>query len=191
VNYASARPGECCVDLGSGRGTDVLRMSGEVGEKGFVYGIDVSDGMLATARMNAAKLGVENVSFIRSDLEKISLPSGTADLVISNCTINHAGDKGRVWAEVYRILKKGGRFVVSDIFSVQPVPQEYRDDPVAVAECWAGSVPREEYLQTLVETGFTGITILEESDPYPKGKIDVASFTISGTKPSGNGCCCS
>ena len=191
VNYASARPGECCVDPGSGRGTDVLRMAEEVGEGGFVYGIDVSDGMLETARLNADKLGLENVSFIRSDLEKIDLPSGAADLVISNCTINHAGDKARVWAEVYRILKKGGRFVVSDIYSLQPVPGEYRNDPAAVAECWAGSVPREEYLQTLIDTGFTGITILEESEPYSKGRIEVASFTITGTKPSGKGCSCS
>lgn len=191
VNYAVASPGEYCVDLGSGRGTDVMRMAGEVGEKGFVFGVDVSEGMLETARMNAEKLNLKNVSFIRSDLEKIGLPSGTADLVISNCTINHADDKAKVWGEVFRILKKGGRFVVSDIYSIQPVPPEYRNDPVAVAECWAGSVTREEYLQTLIDTGFSDIGILEESEPYAKGMIEVASFTISGRKPLGNCCCCS
>jgi arsenite methyltransferase len=191
VNYASARSGECCVDLGSGRGTDVLRLAEEVGESGFVFGVDVSDGMLEKARMNAHKLNLKNVSFIRSDLERISLPSGTADLVISNCTINHAEDKAKVWGEVFRILKKGGRFVVSDIYSVQPVPPEYRTDPVAVAACWAGAVPREEYLQTLNDCGFTGIEILEESAPYEKGKIEVASFTLTGKKPSEDCCCCS
>jgi len=182
INYASAQPGEYCVDFGSGRGTDAMRLAEEVGEKGFVFGIDASDGMLETARMNALKLNLKNVSFIKSDLEHVKLPTETIDLLISNCTINHADDKTKVWNEIYRILKKGGRFVVSDIYSVKSVPLEYRKDPVAVAECWAGAVEREEYLQTLIDAGFTGIEILEESDPYPKGEIEVASFTVFGKK---------
>jgi len=190
INYAEPKSGECCVDLGSGRGTDALRMAETVGEKGFVFGVDVSEGMLDTARKNAEKLGVANISFIRSDLEKIAIPSGIADLVISNCTINHADDKLRVWNEVYRILKGGGRFVVSDIYALSPVPEEYRNDPVAVSECWAGAVTREVYLNTLIDAGFTSIRILEESKPYQKGKIEVASFTIFGHKEK-NCCCCS
>jgi ubiquinone/menaquinone biosynthesis C-methylase UbiE len=94
-----------------------------------------------------------------------------------------------VWGEVYRILKKGGRFVVSDIYATTPISEEYRNDPVAIAECWAGSVTREEYLDTLNRIGFTGIEIIEESKPYPKGKAEVASITIAGLKPKG-GCCC-
>ncbi len=188
INYAEPGPGECCVDLGSGRGTDVLRMAEAVGPNGFVYGVDISDGMLQTAQKNAAKLGVSNVSFIRSDLESITIPGGIADLVISNCTINHAADKHKVWSEIFRMLKPGGRFVVSDIYSLEPVPAQYRNDPVAVSECWAGAVTREEYLKTLDETGFKGITILEESKPYPKGLIHVASFTIFGSKEKK--CCC-
>jgi len=185
-----ATPGVGCVDLGSGRGTDALRLAEKVGEEGFVYGIDTSDGMLNKARMNASKMQVANVAFIKSDLENISLPDETANLVISNCTINHASDKKKVWSEIFRILKKGGRFVVSDIYSIDPVPEEYRNDPVAVAECWAGAVTREEYMNTLVNTGFTGIQILEESQPYEKGRIKVASFTIHAGKPS-KCCCCS
>jgi len=138
--------------------------------------------MLETSRKNAEKLGITHVSFIKSDLEKIAIPGGVADLVISNCTVNHAADKQKVWNEVYRILKSGGRFVVSDVYAVSPVPGEYRNDPVAVSECWAGAVTLEEYLNSLIEAGFTGINILEESKPYAKGKIEVASFTVFGRK---------
>src|SRR5512138_1346311 len=92
INYAEPIKGEVCVDLGSGRGTDVLRMAEAVGETGFVYGIDISDGMLEKARQNAVKFNVTNVRFVKSDLEKIDLPEKTADLIISNCTLNHAAD---------------------------------------------------------------------------------------------------
>ncbi len=189
INYAKPKNGEICIDLGSGRGTDVLRMADEVGETGFVYGIDISEGMIRKAEQNAAKLEVSNVRFLRCELEKIDLADGIADLVISNCTINHASDKEAVWSEIYRILKKGGRFVVSDIYSTSPIPEEFRNDPVAVAECWAGAVTRGEYLNTLAKRGFTGIEVIEESKPYQKGKAEVASLTIAGKKPAG-GCCC-
>jgi arsenite methyltransferase len=180
INYAKAKMGETCVDLGSGRGTDVLRLADEVGGEGFVYGVDVSDGMLAKADANAKKLGVTNVRFVKSELESIDIESGIVDLVISNCTINHAKNKQQVWNEIARILKKGGRFVVSDIYSIGQVPDEYRNDPVAVSECWAGAVTKQEYIETLNMAGFTKIEIIEESKPYPKGKIEVCSFTIAG-----------
>ncbi len=185
INYAEPLTGEVCVDLGSGRGTDVIRMAESVGETGFVYGIDISDGMLAKAKHNAAKFDIKNVRFVRSELEKIELPDKIADLVISNCTINHASDKLSVWNEIYRILKKGGRFVISDIYSTSQVPDEYKNDPVAIAECWAGSVTRDEYLVQLEKAGFSIIDIIEESAPYDKGKIKVASWTIASKKPSG------
>ena len=185
INYAKPLTGEICVDLGSGRGTDVLRMAESVGETGFVYGIDISDGMLKKAQQNADKLKVTNVNFLRCELEKLELPDRVADLVISNCTINHAADKQAVWNEIYRILKKGGRFVISDIYSTTTVPDEYKNDPVAIAECWAGSVTREEYLMQLEKAGFSSVNIIEESAPYDKGKIKVASWTIAAKKPSG------
>lgn len=186
LNYAEPRPGEVCVDLGSGRGTDVLRMADQVGPTGFVYGIDVSDGMLEKARTTAEKLGVTQVKFLQCDLEKLNLPDKTADLVISNCTLNHVADKQAVWDEIHRILKKGGRFVISDIYATAPIKEEYRNDPVAVAECWAGAVTREEYMHHLEEAGFSTVEILEESAPYPKGNAEVVSFTIAGKK---TGCC--
>lgn len=188
INYAEPLVGEVCVDLGSGRGTDVLRMAESVGETGFVYGIDISDGMLEKARQNASKFNVTNVRFVRSELEDLDLPDKVANLVISNCTINHASNKQAVWNEIYRILKKGGRFVVSDIYSTETVPDEYRNDPVAISECWAGSVTREEYLAQLENAGFSSVTILEESAPYDKGKIKVSSWTIAAKKPSGCSC---
>lgn len=185
INYSEPSAGEICVDLGSGRGTDVLRLAEYVGETGFVYGIDISDGMLLKARATAERLGVKNVKFIQSPLENILLDDSCADLVISNCTINHSSDKLKVWKEVFRILKKGGRFVVSDIYSVNPVPDKYRNDPVAVAECWAGAVTRDDYLQHLEKAGFDSVRILEESVPYEKGSIKVCSWTVAGQRPSG------
>jgi arsenite methyltransferase len=184
INYAEPQEGEVCVDLGSGRGTDVLRMAESVGETGFVYGIDISDGMLEKARKNAEKFGATNVSFIRCELEKLELPDQTTDLVISNCTLNHASDKQAVWNEIFRILKKGGRFVISDIYATAPIADEYRNDPAAVAECWAGSVTRPEYMQQLEKAGFASVEILEESAPYAKGNAEVCSFTIAGKKAS-------
>ena len=183
LNYAQASEGEVCVDLGSGRGTDVLRLAETVGNDGFVFGIDISEGMISKAVSTAEKLGVTNVRFMQSPLEKLNLKDSNADLVISNCTINHSADKQAVWNEIFRILKKGGRFVVSDIYSLKPVPEEFRTNPVAVSECWAGSVTREEYLDQLKNAGFSSVSIIEESTPYEKGKILVSSWTISGKKP--------
>ena len=182
VNYSNASEGEVCVDLGSGRGTDVLRLAEEVGEKGFVYGIDVSEGMLKKAQKNANKLGIPNVKFLKSELEDLKVESNSVNLVISNCTINHASDKFKVWSEIERILKNSGRFVVSDIYALTEVPEQYRNDPQAVAECWAGAVSKEEYLDTLSRVGFKSIEIIEESKPYGKGKVEVVSFTIAGKK---------
>ena len=180
IHYSKAVAGEVCMDLGSGRGTDVLRLAEEVGETGFVYGIDISEGMLKKARTTASKMGIKNVQFIKSELEQLPIDTKSVDLVISNCTINHAADKQKVWLEIARILRNGGRFSVSDIYSLQPVPEEYRNDPEAIAECWAGAVTRSEYMDQLKKAGFRDIEIIQESAPYRKGKIEVASLTITG-----------
>jgi arsenite methyltransferase len=187
ADRAQAQPGEVAVDIGSGRGQDVIRLAEAVGPSGHVYGIDAAQGMLDKAKRTAEKLGVTNVEFRRSELEKLDLPDAVADLVISNCTLNHATDKKAAWAEIYRVLKPGGRFVVSDIYALHEVPVAFRNDPKAVAECWAGAVERETYLRTLNDCGLSGIEVLEESAPYKKGAIEVASFTVAGRKV---GCCC-
>lgn len=182
INFAEAQLNEVCCDLGSGRGTDAMRLAEIVGANGFVYGIDISEGMVRKSNDTVKRLDLKNIEFRLSSLESTGLLNGIADLVISNCTINHSSDKQAVWNEVYRILKKGGRFVVSDIYSEYPVPDKYRNDPVAVSECWAGSVTREVYLRQLERAGFDSVEILEESEPYEKGEIKVSSWTIKGTK---------
>jgi arsenite methyltransferase len=187
IDYSKPQKGEICLDLGSGRGTDVLRMAEDVGKEGFVYGIDISDGMLKTAENTAEKLKVKNVKFIKANLEKFPLEDNSIDLVISNCTINHAPDKQLVWNEIFRVLKPGGRFVVSDIFSTLPVPEKYKNDLQAVSECWAGSVTRKVYMNQLKNAGFLSVEVLEESKPYPKGEIEVCSFTIKAFKKKS--CC--
>jgi len=183
VNHSEAKSNEVCVDLGSGRGTDAIRLAEIVGSEGYVYGIDISEGMIKKSVDTLKRLGISNVEFIQSTLEKINLTSNRADLVISNCTINHSSDKQAVWNEIFRILKPGGRFAISDIYSIKEVPEEYKNDSVAIAECWAGSVTRNEYLEHLHNAGFSSIRIIEESEPYEKGKVLVASWTIAGTKP--------
>ncbi len=182
INHAGVIPGEVCVDLGSGKGNDVIRLADMTGESGYAYGVDISDGMIEKADVLLKKFKVKNASIIKSELEDINLYDEIADVVISNCTINHAADKDKVWSGIFRILKTGGRFIVSDIYSLTTVPDEYRNDPQAVAECWAGSVTRHEYLESLERAGFADISIIEESAPYSKGMIDVASWTITGYK---------
>ena len=182
INHAKPQTGEVCVDLGSGRGNDVIRLAEDVGETGYVYGIDISEGMVAKAKANLEKFDVENAKILQAELEKLPLEDNSVNLVISNCTINHAADKQAVWNEIFRILKPDGRFVVSDIYATNPIADEYRNDPTAVAECWAGSVTKDEYLTALEKAGFKNLIIYEESAPYEKGKVEVASWTISGKK---------
>jgi arsenite methyltransferase len=155
--------------------------------------------MLDKARKTAQKLGLENATFLRADLEALPLPDSTVDWVTSNCVLNHASDKPSVWREIARVLRPGGRFVVSDIYAVEPVPEEYRRDPAAIAECWAGATSKAEYLAAIAAAGLTDVQILEESQPYPKGKAIVASFTIAGARPGASHlaapaakarCCC-
>jgi arsenite methyltransferase len=190
AEHGKPRTGEVCLDLGSGRGTDVLRMAEAVGPTGHAYGVDVSDGMVEKARKTAERLGAANATFLKGELDRLPLPAEAVDLVVSNCTINHAPDKPAAWREIFRVLKPGGRFVVSDIYSTAPVPAPYAADPQAIAECWAGSVTRQEYLTHLSQAGFTDVSILSESTPYAKGSIEVVSFTITASKAK-KCCCCS
>ncbi len=182
INHAAASMGEVCADLGSGRGLDTIKLATAAGEDGKAYGIDISEGMLKKARLNAGKFNISNVEFVKSELENLPFKDNELDLIISNCTINHADDKGAVWKEIYRSLKPGGRFVISDIYSLEEVPEKYRNDPEAVAECWAGSVTRDVYLKQLEDAGFHDLDILEESDSYEKEKIQCVSWTIRAFK---------
>ncbi|MGM0442418.1 MAG: methyltransferase domain-containing protein [Elusimicrobiota bacterium] len=182
LNFVDIESSDICLDLGSGRGNDVFRMADKANE-GKVYGIDISAGMLKEARRTANEEGYYNVEFLNSPFERVPVEDSSVDVLISNCSINHAQNKEKVWAEIYRVIRPGGKFVVSDIYSTESVPAKYSSDPQAVAECWAGAVTRNEYMGIVVDAGFDRLKILEESKPYDKGKIEVASFTISGRVP--------
>ena len=102
---------------------------------------------------------------------------------MSNCSLNHAADKQAVWREIHRILKPGGHFVVSDIYAAEEIPERWRTDPAAIAECWAGAVVRDRYLGQVAGAGLTDVEVVAETDPYDKGHARVASFTLTGRKP--------
>lgn len=179
-----AAPGDLCVDLGCGRGKDVLTLAKKVGPRGHVFGLDGSPEMIAAARARAEQEGVINVTFWKASLEEFPLGDGSVDWVVSNCALNHVEDKARVWQEIARVLAPGGRFVVSDIYAVEPIAPEYRNDPVAVAECWAGAELRSDYLLHVEAAGLVEVQVSDESKPYPRGHALLASFTLSGRKPN-------
>lgn len=181
---ADAQPGQVCVDLGCGRGRDALHLAVRVGPGGRVFGLDASPKMVAAARERAAEAGAANVSFIECPLESLALPDGTADWVVSNCALNHAADKAQVWREIHRVLKPGGRFMVSDIYAVEPIAERFRTDPVAVAECWAGAETRPETLARVTSAGLEQVQVHAERAPYRKAQALLSSFTLSGRKPA-------
>jgi ubiquinone/menaquinone biosynthesis C-methylase UbiE len=159
------------------------------GPSGIAYGVDISRGMIEKAKKNARKFNITNVRFIQSELETLPLDDNSIHVVISNCTINHTKDKLAVYKEINRILHKDGRIIISDIYSLEKVPEDYASDPVAVAECWAGAITKEEYIHILGQAGFKDMVIVEESEPYDKGKIMVASFTFIAYAYKESTCC--
>ena len=177
-------PGDVCVDLGCGRGRDVIELASRVGASGRAIGVDVTRPMLEAARAAADAARLTNVSFVESSFESLELPDELADWVVSNCALNHAKDKASVWAEIHRVLKSGGRFVVSDIYAVDPIAEQYRNDPAAVAECWAGAETKDVTLERIVQAGLEDVRIIEERAPYLRGHARLVSFTISGHKPT-------
>ena len=156
---ASLKPGEKVLDLGSGGGIDVLLSARRVGPTGFAYGLDMTDAMLELAERNRAEAGIENVRFLKGEIEHIPLPANTVDVVISNCVINLSADKRQVLREAFRVLVPGGRFAVSDIVFQGQIPQVIRADLEAWAGCVAGALEEETYRQLLAEAGFTAIEV--------------------------------
>jgi SAM-dependent methyltransferase len=153
------RPGETVLDLGSGGGIDVLLSARRVGPSGRVYGLDMTDEMLALARENARKAGATNVEFLKGDIEHIPLPDGSVDVIISNCVVNLAPDKGQVLREAFRVLKPGGRFAVSDIVVLGEVPAEIRRSAELWMGCIAGAPEAATFKRLLTEAGFAGADV--------------------------------
>jgi len=156
---AKLKAGEVVLDLGSGGGIDVLLSAKRVGPTGKAYGLDMTDEMLALARANQKKAGVENVQFLKGAIENIPLPENTVDVIISNCVINLSGDKDRVLGEAFRVLKPGGRFAISDVVVRGEVPAEIRRSMELWVGCIAGALEENEYREKLARAGFESIEI--------------------------------
>jgi len=157
---AQLNPGETVLDLGSGGGIDVLLSARRVGPTGMVYGLDMTDEMLALAQENQQKSGVQNVEFLKGEIEEIPLASHSVDVIISNCVINLSSDKDRVLAEAFRVLKPGGRLAVSDVVVRGDVPAEIRHSVELWMGCVAGALEESAYRDKLVRAGFHDIEIV-------------------------------
>jgi arsenite methyltransferase len=158
---AELNAGEVVLDLGSGGGIDVLLSARRVGPAGKAYGLDMTDEMLALARENQRKAGIENVEWLRGEIEAIPLPAESVDVVISNCVINLSGDKPRVLAEAARVLKPGGRFAVSDVIADEDMDEATRADMAQWTGCIAGALTRREFERALLDAGLEDVEITE------------------------------
>ena len=156
---AELKPGETVLDLGSGGGIDVLLSARRVSPGGTAYGLDMTDEMLALARENQKKAGIENAEFLKGEIESIPLPENSVDVIISNCVINLSADKGKVLREAFRVLKPGGRFAVSDVVTRGSVPPEIRKNMLLWVGCVAGALEENEYRAKLEWAGFENIGI--------------------------------
>jgi SAM-dependent methyltransferase len=206
---ADLQPGDVVLDLGSGGGIDVLLSARRVGPTGKAYGIDMTDEMLALARDNQRKAGVDNVEFLKGELEAIPLPDATVDVIISNCVVNLSTDKDRALAEAYRVLKPGGRLAISDIVfqgDMGQVPRTLLEDTDAWSACISGALEERDFLARLGRAGFADASIevtnvydgsaennMCGAPPLPDG-VQIASGFVHAVKPSGGccspGCCC-
>jgi len=156
---AELKAGETVLDLGSGGGIDVLLSAKRVGPTGKAYGLDMTDDMLALARENQRQAGVENVEFLKGEIEQIPLPDNSVDVIISNCVINLSADKDKVLREAFRVLKPGGRFAVSDVVVKGEVPEEVRKSMLLWVGCVAGALEERDYVAKLEMAGFGGISM--------------------------------
>jgi arsenite methyltransferase len=206
---ARLKPGEIVLDLGSGGGIDVLLSAKRVAPEGKAYGLDMTDDMLALARENQKKAGVQNVEFLKGAIENIPLPDNTVDVIISNCVINLSGDKDRVMQEAFRVLKPGGRVAVSDVVIRGEVPADVRKSMELWVGCIAGALEEGEYRQKLQAAGFESIDVeptrvyqVEEAREFltaagldadvvgPQIKDRFMSAFIRGQKPVAAKCDC-
>jgi SAM-dependent methyltransferase len=191
---ANLKPGETVVDLGCGGGLDVLLAAQKVGRGGKAIGIDMTPEMLELARRNAAKAGAANVEFHHATIDRLPLPGGSVDCVISNCVINLAPDKKAVFKEIARVLKPGGRLAVSDIALKKPLPPEVGNDLLAYVGCIAGAIPVEEYRQGLADAGFSHVEVVDtgaDLNAYAKVENQAGGCSPAGGLPvlAEAGCC--
>jgi len=185
------REGEVVVDLGSGAGMDAFLAARRVGPSGRVIGIDMTDAMLAKARENARKGGYSNVEFRKGTIENLPLEDESADVIISNCVINLSPEKDRVYGEAYRVLRRGGRVMISDVVLERPLPEEIRQSVEAYVGCIGGASLRSEYLKTIERAGFREIRVQREGrfgdvlspdDPLVREAVSRLGITLEQAK---------
>ncbi|GIV31738.1 MAG: arsenite S-adenosylmethyltransferase [Saprospiraceae bacterium] len=215
TEYAKIKPGDVVVDLGSGAGNDCFVARSLTGESGKVIGIDMTPVMIEKARQNAAKLGFKNVEFRLGEIEDIPMGGNRADVVISNCVLNLVPDKAQAFREIFRILKPGGHFSISDVVVEGELPEALKSDAEMYAGCVAGAIQLNEYLEIIRQTGFEQITIQKKKpidipedilqryldqqslENWRQGSAGLFSITVFATKPGestrpcapGSGCC--
>jgi len=206
---AKLQPGEAVLDLGSGGGIDVILSAKRVGPTGKAYGLDMTDEMLALARENQKKAGVENVEFLKGAIESVPLADNSVDVIISNCVINLSGDKDRVLAEAFRVLKPGGRFAVSDVVVRGEVPADVRKSIELWVGCIAGALEENEYRKKLARAGFESVNVeatrvyrvdearefleaagLDPETVGPKIEGKFISAFVRAVKPAAKSACC-
>ena len=208
TEYADIRPGNTVLDLGSGAGNDCFVARALVGEEGYVAGIDFTEAMVEKARENSRKLGYSNVDFILGDIENIPVRFGVVDVVISNCVLNLVPDKPKAFSEIYRVLKQGGHFCISDVVLQGELPNELKEDAAMYAGCVAGALPQDEYLGIIKQSGFINVEVKKEKkielpddlllkylsadklDKFRNGENGIFSITVTAQKPEGCGCGC-
>lgn len=178
------KPGDTVLDLGSGAGVDVFLASKAVGPEGRVIGVDMTPEMVARARENAVKGGYKNVDFRLGEIEHLPVDGDSVDVVLSNCVINLVPDKRKVFGEIYRVLKTGGRFSISDMVTFGEIPQAVREDVELWAGCIGGAMDRDIYLQVIKEAGFVGIEVKRTVayDTLKGEDYGIASITVEASK---------
>lgn len=183
-------PGQVVLDLGSGGGIDVFLAARRVGPTGKVYGLDMTDEMLALARANQAEAGVTNAEFLKGRMEEVPLPEGSVDVVMSNCVVNLSPDKDRVLGEAFRVLRPGGRFAVADVVTVRPMPEALGERLELWSECLGGALAVGDYQSKLRAAGFTGVEVeilhsygLEQAGPEAESllaELGLAAAQVEG-----------
>ncbi|MHA1637720.1 MAG: arsenite methyltransferase [Candidatus Thorarchaeota archaeon] len=179
VAVASLIEGEVVLDLGSGAGLDMFVAAKKVGKNGRVIGVDMTDDMLQKARKNAEKLGITNVEFRKGDIEELPVEDDSIDVIISNCVINLAPNKDKVFREAFRVLRPGGRMMISDVVLNAPLPKKVRDEVVSYTGCIGGAILEENYLQLMRDAGFEDVKVVEKAEYATVA----ASAKISAFKP--------
>ncbi|MCP8303999.1 MAG: arsenite methyltransferase [archaeon] len=177
---ADLREGEVVLDLGSGGGIDAFLATKKVGPKGKVIGVDMTEEMVQLAKKNAERMKTDNVEFRLGEIESLPVENGTVDIIISNCVINLSLDKGKVFSEAFRVLKPGGRMLISDIVTQGELPNEIREDPKMWAACVAGALDETDYLQKIRNAGFEKVEVIAKNDFIKM----VSSIKVRAYKPS-------